>query len=174
METRRRMVGLLVVASEETTHTEIAEDLPGLPPPATPAPSNNAARRFVCSLPDGTTTVLRLPAERYRDPARRIGAAIMGSLGLTFFWLVIGLVLLLIPIIGMVIGGFMIVATPIAPFVFFHQLMRDYVVACVSCNRRVRVSGMDHTGQGALCQCGARYRHAKLTEWPIEEVNSNV
>ncbi len=63
---------------------------------------------------------------------------------------------------------------PLMPFIFARQLLRDYVIACVSCTRRVRVSGFDQSGQGALCQCGARYRHARLTEWPIEERNSNV
>jgi hypothetical protein len=118
--------------------------------------------------------VLRLPVERYRDPARRFGAAIAGAIALTASWLVGALFMLFIPIIGMVISGFMLLGAPLVPFIFAYQLLRDYVVACVSCNRRVRVSGLDHGGQGALCQCGARYRHAKLTEWPRDERNSNV
>lgn len=125
-------------------------------------------------LPDGARAVLRLPAERYRDPTRRITTAIAGALGLTLLWIVIALFALVIPIIGMVIGGFMIAGALIVPFIFMYQLMRDYVITCVACGRRVRVSGMDDTGRGALCQCGARYRHARLTEWPVEEVNSNV
>ncbi len=160
-----------MLAAEEVT-LRAPEGNP--PPPTTGAQPGNSPRRFVVSYADRPRTVLRLPANRYRDPARRIGAATGGALGLTLFWFVIGLFLLLIPIIGMVVGGFMIVSTPIVPLIFFHQLMRDYVITCVSCGRRVRVSGMDDTGKGALCECGARYRHARLTEWPVEEVNSNV
>jgi len=74
----------------------------------------------------------------------------------------------------MVTSGFMLLGTPIVPFIFAHQLLRDYVIACASCSRHVRVSGLDHSGGGALCQCGARYQHARITEWPIEERHSNV
>lgn len=136
--------------------------------------TNGTSRRFLCTLPAREPVVLRLLAAPHRDPAPRIGAAIGGAIGLTVFWFVIGLFLLFIPIIGMVVGGFMVVTTPIVPFASFQQLMRDYVITCVSCGRRVRVSGMDDSGRGALCQCGAQYRHARLSEWPVEEVNSNV
>jgi hypothetical protein len=169
---RRRTIGVMMVASEEISLPDRQLELVPEPAPAGAAPTE--MRRFVCFLPDGSHAVLRLPAERYRDPARRVGAAIGGAIGLTAFWLVLALFMLFIPIIGMAIGGFMLFGAPLMPFIFARQLLRDYVIACVSCTRRVRVSGFDQSGQGALCQCGARYRHARLTEWPIEERNSNV
>jgi len=169
---RRQTIGVLMVATEEV-------DIPAreLDPPRAPSPPNTTPtemRRFVCWLPDGSQAVLRLPAERYRDPAPRYGAAIAGALGLTVFWLAIAVFMLFIPIIGMAISAFMLLGAPIVPFIFAYQLLRDYVIGCVSCSRRVRVSGFDDGRNAALCQCGARYRHATLTEWPIEERNSNV
>lgn len=169
---RRRTIGLMMIASEEIAISDRQLEL--VPEPAPPSTVPTEMRRFVCFLPDGSHAVLRLPAERYRDPARRFGAAIAGAIGLTGFWLVIALFMLFIPLIGMVISGVMLVGAPIVPFLFAHQLMRDYVIACVSCGQHVRVSGFDHGGNGALCQCGARYRHAKVTEWPIEERHANV
>lgn len=169
---RRRTIAVMMVASEEVSLPDRRNEQ--LAEPAPPSTTSSETRRFVCWLADGSHGVLRLPVERYRDPARRVGAAIGGAIGFTAFWLVAALFMLFIPIIGMAIGGLMLLGAPLVPFIFAHQLMRDYVIACVSCSRRVRVSGLDHGGSGALCQCGARYRHAKLTEWPIEERNSNV
>lgn len=169
---RRRTIGVIMVASEEVALPDRQLELRAEPAPPSTTPAET--RRFACCLADGSHAVLRLPVERYRDPARRVGAAIGGAIGFTAFWLVMALFMLFIPIIGMAIGGLMLLGVPLVPFIFAHQLRRDYVIACVSCTRRVRVSGLDHGGNGALCQCGARYRHAKLTEWPIEERNSNV
>ena len=170
---RRQTIGVMMMVATEEVDTPVRE----LEPPRAPIPPNTTpteTRRFVCWLPDGSHAVLRLPAERYRDPARRLSAAIGGALGLTVFWLAIALFVLFIPIIGMVISGFMLLGAPIVPFIFAYQLMHDYVIGCVSCSRRVRVSGLDHGSTGALCQCGARYRHATITEWPTDERNSNV
>lgn len=169
---RRRTIAVMMAASEEVAIPDSQFEL--VPEPAPPSAVPTETRRFMCSLADGSHAVLRLPTERYRDSARGVGAAIGGAIGFTGFWLVIALFMLFIPIIGMAISGFMLLGTPLVPFIFAHQLMRDYVIACVSCSRRVRVSGLDHGGSGALCQCGSRYRHAKLTEWQIEERNSNV
>lgn len=169
---RRRTIGVMMVASEEVVLPDRQLEIRAEPAPPSTTPIET--RRFACCLPDGSRAVLRLPGERYRDPARRVGAAIGGAIGLTVLWLVAALFMLFIPIIGMAIGGFMLLGAPLVPFIFAHQILRDYVIACVSCGRRVRVSGLDHGGGGALCQCGARYRHAKLTEWPIEERHSNV
>lgn len=169
---RRRTIAVMMVASEEVALPDRRSEQ--LAEPAPPSTTPAETRRFACALADGSHAVLRLPVERYRDPARRMGAALGGAIGFTAFWLVLALFMLFIPIIGMAIGGLMLLGAPLVPFIFAHQLMRDYVVACVSCSRRVRVSGLDHGGSGALCQCGSRYRHAKLTEWPIEERNSNV
>src|SRR5690349_7905509 len=123
---RRRTIGVMMVAYEETSLPDSqTEQLAG---PAPPSTTSAETRRFVCWLPDGSRAVLRLPAERYRDPARRLGAAIGGAIGFTVFWLVLALLILFIPIIGMAITGLMLLGAPLVPFISAHHLLRDYVI----------------------------------------------
>src|SRR5690242_10585152 len=97
---RHQTIGVMIMVATDEAEVPVQE----LEPPRLPSPPNTPpteTRRFVCWLPDGSHAVLRLPAERYRDPARRLSAAVGGALGLTVFWLAIALFVLFVPIIGM-------------------------------------------------------------------------